>query len=123
MHADVCRIQAGCFSSSILRDNPHAWVRIVGNESRLRFFFELGIQSTIMVTPECPRLQQCAFFNDRLRNMPVIAEMTKNSYCRSVSYETCARYLVAQALGTARVPDDLYPNQPDRVDAILKSES
>ncbi len=67
----------------------------------------------------CPKLAQCPFFNDRFKQMPAIAEMAKNSYCRSDQYESCARFVVGQSLGSAQVPTDLYPDQSDRVAVIL----
>ncbi len=71
----------------------------------------------LMASEACPNLATCPFFNEHFKNMPAIAEMTKNSYCRSDQYETCARFVVAKALGKA--PDDLYPDQKERIASIL----
>ena len=49
--------------------------------------------------------------------MPAIAEMAKNSYCRSDRYEGCARFVVAKY--GQPVPDDLYPDQNERIGSIL----
>jgi hypothetical protein len=51
--------------------------------------------------------------------MPAVAEMAKASYCRG-NHETCARFIVSQALGPATVTDDLFPDQKDRVSEILR---
>jgi hypothetical protein len=71
--------------------------------------------------PECPKLSKCPFFNDRMRNMPAVAEMVKNSYCRSTEHVTCARYLLASTPGNFEVPENLFPDQQSRVKSILKN--
>lgn len=71
--------------------------------------------------PSCPRLTQCLFFNNRLKNMPAIADMTKAEYCRSGQHERCARFQVSTTLGLTRVPDNLFPDQVDRVATLLKN--
>jgi hypothetical protein len=68
---------------------------------------------------ECPHLSKCLFFNNRLRNMPAVAEMAKTSYCRG-HHETCARFIASNALGPGIVSDDLFPDQTDRVQEILR---
>jgi len=73
--------------------------------------------------PECPKLENCPFFNDRMRNMPAVAEMVKKSYCRSAEHVTCARYMVASAPGSCDVPENLFPDQESRVESILKHPS
>lgn len=77
------------------------------------------VSSKFMASPTCPKLPGCAFFNDKLKRMPAVAEMTKNSYCRSSRHTTCARFIVANAQGSAAVPADLYPDQQDRVATLL----
>lgn len=69
---------------------------------------------------DCPRLARCPFFNDKLQKMPAVADMAKASYCRSGHFENCARFRVAEAAGAEAVPSNLFPDQLDRVESILK---
>lgn len=66
---------------------------------------------------QCERLEWCLFFNEQLDHLPRTAEELKNSYCLGDS-STCARYLVG--IAGVPVPPDLFPNETDRVDAILR---
>lgn len=62
---------------------------------------------------DCELLAKCIFFNDKMANMPAMAEMLKKKYCRGDN-STCARYVVCKALGREKVPGDLTPSQLDR---------
>ncbi len=62
---------------------------------------------------DCPKLQNCPFFNDRMENMPGMSASLKRRYCRG-AYDACARYMVYERLGPERVPIDLFPNEADR---------
>lgn len=66
---------------------------------------------------ECPMVGGCAFFNDRMENMPTAAEQFKTNYCRG-NYTSCARYKVKQATGVAH--ETLMPNQEYSVEEIIK---
>ena len=70
----------------------------------------------------CPSLEKCPFFNDKLAQMPSLAELYKQQYCRG-NYVTCARYQVSKAIGSERVPESLYPPQVHRVEALLRAAS
>lgn len=67
---------------------------------------------------DCPSLPKCPFFNDSMATKPATAEMMKNSYCRTDNTH-CARWMVAQALGKAAVPMNLFPAQADRAEQII----
>lgn len=67
---------------------------------------------------DCELLAGCVFFNDKLDNMPGLAEIYKDRYCRKDNSQ-CARYVVAQALGREKVPLNLYPNQMPRAKEII----
>ena len=47
---------------------------------------------------DCELLEGCMFFNDKMANMPVTAEIYKNQYYRENNIE-CARFMVLKALG------------------------
>jgi len=64
------------------------------------------------------RLPTCAFFNDRMANMPSTARLFKQSYCRG-DFGTYARFMVFKALGREKVPIDLFPNQQDRARTLV----
>jgi hypothetical protein len=65
-------------------------------------------------------LAKCPFFNDKMANMPVMADMYKRNYCRGDA-TSCARYSVFRVLGSAGVPEDLFPNQQDQAERYLSS--
>ena len=69
---------------------------------------------------ECECSASCMFFHDKMANMPQMAEMMMNRYCRD-EYQACARYRVFKALGREAVPADLFPNQPEVADSLLVS--
>ena len=71
-----------------------------------------------MVNCEC--LKACPFFNDKMANTPVTAEIYKKKFCLGDNAK-CARYFVFKALGKPSVPSDLYPNQMERAKRILAS--
>lgn len=67
---------------------------------------------------ECNKIKGCLFFNDTLSGMPALADMMKERYCRE-DFSRCARYLICNALGTDKVPEDLFPAMQERAKQIL----
>ncbi len=67
---------------------------------------------------ECPRLAKCIFFNDKMAQMPALANMYKQSYCRC-DFEDCARFVVAARLGPEKVPVNLYPNDREGAQKLI----
>ncbi|NDY55143.1 hypothetical protein G3N56_00085 [Desulfovibrio sulfodismutans] len=67
---------------------------------------------------DCEMIAKCIFFNDKMANMPAMAEMMKKKYCRGDNTK-CARYLVCKKLGREKVPADLSPAQTDRAQTIM----
>jgi hypothetical protein len=67
---------------------------------------------------DCECLETCLFFNDKMAEMPAMADMYKRNYCRGDS-SNCARYTVFKALGRGSVPMDLYPNQQDLAENLV----
>jgi hypothetical protein len=51
-------------------------------------------------------------------NKPASAELLKQKFCLGDN-KTCARYQVRAALGPNGVPADLFPNQAEKVRALL----
>ncbi len=67
---------------------------------------------------DCERLSGCPFFNDKMANMPTMANLMKKKYCQGNKLY-CARYTVFQKLGREKVPADLFPNQIERALEII----
>ncbi|MDY6986964.1 MAG: hypothetical protein SWQ30_02810 [Thermodesulfobacteriota bacterium] len=67
---------------------------------------------------DCELLSKCLFFNDQLANMPDMADLMKEKYCRGDN-SMCARYKVFAALGEAKVPPGLYPIDRRKADQII----
>ncbi len=66
----------------------------------------------------CEKLSACAFFNDRLSNMPSVSGLLKQTYCLGDKTK-CARYKVSNA--GVSVPEDLFPNDLSRALRLLRS--
>lgn len=69
---------------------------------------------------ECECLTGCSFFNDKMAEVPATADMMKKRYCLGDN-TNCARHMIKAALGTAKVPGDLYPAQVEKARIILQS--
>ena len=70
---------------------------------------------------DCELISGCIFFNDKMQDMPATAEIIKNTFCRDSS-APCARYMVFKAFGRERVPADLFPQQKERAEEILREK-
>lgn len=66
---------------------------------------------------DCELSPTCVFFNDQMADMPSMANIIKDRYCRG-SNTMCARHMVFRVLGREAVPTDLYPSQVERADQI-----
>lgn len=66
----------------------------------------------------CEFNSRCAFFNGKLPAMPPNVDDLKAQYCLSNNLH-CARYLVANALGPAAMPVDLFPHHKERAYPII----
>jgi hypothetical protein len=63
---------------------------------------------------ECKMIEKCKLFKTALRNKPSIAELYLTRYCKS-DYSTCARYVIYNDLGIKEVPNNLFPNQSEKI--------
>jgi hypothetical protein len=68
---------------------------------------------------DCPSLPKCPFFNDRMANRPAMTAMLKRNYCQTDNTQ-CARWIVSQAKGGPAVPPDLYPNELERAEQLVR---
>lgn len=64
---------------------------------------------------DCPHMPECAFYHDKLDNMPPTAEFMKMVFCHKKS-ETCARYIALNHSSTKKVPDWLMPHEINKVE-------
>lgn len=69
---------------------------------------------------ECECLPTCPFFQDRMVNKPVTADLMKRQYCLGDNAK-CARHMVKVAAGAEAVPSDLFPSQTEKASKILES--
>jgi hypothetical protein len=67
---------------------------------------------------DCECVGGCIFFNDKMANMPAVAEVMKKRFCKA-DFSQCARFMVFKKLGKPAVPPDLFPNQADRARELL----
>ena len=71
---------------------------------------------------ECECLPKCPFFNDKMAEMPAMADMYKRNYCLGDS-SRCARHMVFEAVGPGAVPANLYPNQSDVAENLVAARA
>lgn len=65
---------------------------------------------------DCEKLAMCPFFTDRMKALPNVAALMKDTYCKG-DKQQCARYQVSKT-GIA-APPDLFPNDLDYAKRIL----
>lgn len=70
---------------------------------------------------DCELKAGCIFFNDRMADMPAMANLMKQTYCTGDA-NRCARHMVATACGKSAVPADLYPDQSMEAEAIIRQK-
>lgn len=71
---------------------------------------------------ECELIDNCPFFNDKLKGDEKQIALLKEKYCLKNNLH-CARYMVFIALGRDSMPDNLFPHQKDRAyEVISRSE-
>jgi len=66
----------------------------------------------------CKYAGNCPVFTTALGPLPHIGLRYRRSYCRG-GWGECARYVLADAVGSERVPRTLLPNQMDRVTELM----
>lgn len=66
----------------------------------------------------CEFKRECVVFSEVLDRMPHTAMRYREHYCSASPHE-CARFRLARALGSDRVPASLLPNQDSVAQNIL----
>lgn len=67
---------------------------------------------------DCPLIENCPFFNDKMASMPTTSFLLKRRYCQT-DHTTCARFMVYSTLGREKVPADLFPSDADKAKTII----
>lgn len=67
---------------------------------------------------DCKSLATCPFFNDKMPDDQGLGAIYKKKYCQTDSAK-CARFMVSSALGSSKVPTNLYPNQQDKAKELI----
>lgn len=68
---------------------------------------------------DCEYLDQCLFFNNKVPDMPSTTRVLKIRYCTGGGNRACARFIIGKKLGKEKIPEDLCPNQLDRLEELL----
>jgi len=66
----------------------------------------------------CECLDDCPFFNDRMKGLEEVSELFKRYCCRGDSTQ-CARHMIFKELGKKCVPGDLAPNKIGRTQQLI----
>ena len=69
---------------------------------------------------ECELIDKCPFFNKHLENDDATVTSLKEKYCKTNNLN-CARYMIATALGSEAVPEDLNPTEKIKAYEIISS--
>ncbi len=68
---------------------------------------------------KCECVEACPFFNDRMPIESALGKMYKERYCLG-NFDECARHQVKIALGSDKVPSNLFPNMFEKASVIIK---
>ncbi len=69
--------------------------------------------------PICPFHEHCILFERTLAGQPTVAEVYRTLYCEERA-SACARLLVRQELGEARIPPSLFPHETHKARALIR---
>ncbi|MBN2071174.1 MAG: hypothetical protein JW814_06920 [Candidatus Krumholzibacteriota bacterium] len=69
---------------------------------------------------DCKRIEICPFFNAKMKNMPAMAELYRNDFCRG-DYSKCARLKLLTR--NIPVPEGLSPNNIMKADRLIEEYS
>ena len=70
----------------------------------------------------CPIKDTCTFFNGQIHMLEERKKTIKTRFCLS-SYSQCARFKMYEYFKSpSKVPPDLYPNNYERVDELIRAD-
>ena len=67
----------------------------------------------------CELQEECLFFHNKIAVMPSTSIALKTKYCKEGACSACAIYIVFKKLGKEKIPENLFPNQLDKVRELL----
>lgn len=69
--------------------------------------------------PDCGLLERCLFYNDKQTARTAVTHYLKMRYCKGGGSFACARFIVVKKLGEETLPQDLLPDQLNKMRDIL----
>jgi hypothetical protein len=69
---------------------------------------------------DCPSLEKCPFFNDKMAGKTGIINMYKRKYCKD-DYNNCARWMISSTVGKEHTTLNIYPNMVDKAKEIINA--
>jgi hypothetical protein len=67
----------------------------------------------------CPFVSECIFYAQQANLPDLVAQSFQIRFCKGCSTK-CARWKIACEHGMSMVPEDLFPNENERVSIIVK---
>ncbi|MHC4232371.1 MAG: hypothetical protein ACYSQY_05335 [Planctomycetota bacterium] len=69
---------------------------------------------------QCPLMDTCAFLCENRTTMPELVERIQDTYCTKPARSECARFKIAQSVGTEKVPPLMLPEQVEWAQQIIE---
>ncbi|MFZ9033779.1 MAG: hypothetical protein ACO21J_07495 [Anaerohalosphaeraceae bacterium] len=69
---------------------------------------------------QCPLMDTCAFLRENRTTMPELVERIQDTYCTKPARSECARFKIAQSVGTEKVPPLMLPEQVEWAQQIIE---
>lgn len=67
----------------------------------------------------CDLLEQCMFYKCQITDLATTTRTLKMRYCKGGGNSACARYIVCKKIGVEKIPENLFPDQLNRLEEIL----
>jgi hypothetical protein len=71
---------------------------------------------------ECEYLETCLFYVGKMKERPEDTGWLREEYCHK-SPLRCARHMIAEAIGEADIPDNLYPDEKMKAYELIAESS
>ncbi|MFZ9023344.1 MAG: hypothetical protein ACO3BO_01210 [Anaerohalosphaeraceae bacterium] len=69
---------------------------------------------------QCALMDTCAFLRENRTTMPELVERIQDTYCTKPARSECARFKIAQSVGTEKVPPLMLPEQVEWAQQIIE---
>lgn len=69
---------------------------------------------------QCPLMDTCVFLRENRTTMPELVERIQDTYCTKPARSECARFKIAQSVGTEKVPPLMLPEQVEWAQQIIE---